>query len=144
VRQERFALLLARGLNQTDAYEAAGFKRSGASASKAARKPGVAARVREMQNHAAHRCRVTLASLIEKAEDARELAMFLGQPAAAIAAIKEIGVLTGLRVEKRDDTVRTVDDLSDEELIRIARGETPPLLEERVWEEPLLPSPLSR
>jgi hypothetical protein len=123
-RQERFAHFIAKGMSQIDAYEAAGYRRCGKAASVAARRPGVAARVRELRHRASSRTHVTLVSLIEKAEDARVLAMQNNQPSAAVLAIKEIGILSGLRVEKRDTSIRSVEQLSDDELMRIARGET--------------------
>lgn len=123
-RQERFALFLSKGMSQIEAYEAAGYRGCSKAASRAARRPGVAARVRELRHRAASRTHVTLASLIEKAEAARVLAMQNNQPGAAILAIKEIGILSGLRVQKRDSTIRSVEQMSDDELIRIARGET--------------------
>lgn len=122
MRQERFAMFLARGLSQIDAYSAAGFKRSSAGASRAARRPGIAARVRELQNGAARRARISLTSLLEKLEDARLLAMNEGQAAAAVAAVREMAILTGIRVEKHASAVRTVNELSDEELMMIASG----------------------
>jgi phage terminase small subunit len=45
---------------------------------------------------------VTVESLINEAEQARRGAMAAGQYAAAIAAIKEKGVLSGQRVERRE------------------------------------------
>lgn len=119
-RQERFAHFIARGLSQIDAYEAAGYSRCGKAASRAARRPGVAARVRELRHRATSRAHVTLASLLEKAEDARVLAMQNNQPGAAVQAIKEIGILSGLRVEKRDSSIRSVHQLTDDELMQIA------------------------
>jgi hypothetical protein len=123
-RQERFAHFIAQGMSQIDAYEAAGYSRCGKAASLAARKPGVAARVQELRYKAVSRAQVTLESLLEKAEDARVLAMQNGQPGAAILAIKEIGILSGIRVEKRNTMIdRPIEQLTDDELTRIARGE---------------------
>jgi hypothetical protein len=45
---------------------------------------------------------VTVESLINEAEDARVAAMEAGQFSAAIAAIKEKGVLSGKRVERSE------------------------------------------
>jgi phage terminase small subunit len=121
-REERFAMFLAKGLNQTEAYEAAGYKRSGASASKAAQKPGVIARVKELRHQAAYRTRVTLRSLLEQAEDARFGAMTDKQYSAAVAAIREKGILSGLRVEKRNNISRPLNQMSDAELLAIAQS----------------------
>jgi phage portal protein BeeE len=65
---------------------------------------------------------MTIERLIAKAEQALEIALQNQQASAAIAAIKEIGVLTGLRVEKRETARGTASDLSDDELAEIARG----------------------
>jgi hypothetical protein len=124
-REERFAMFLARGMNQTDAYEAAGYKRSGASASKAAKKTGVIARVKELRHQAAYRTRVTLSSLLDQAEDARFGAMTDKQYSAAVAAIREKGILSGIRVEKRDNLVRSINQMSDAELEAIVRAGSP-------------------
>ena len=51
---------------------------------------------------AAERAVITRQSLIEKAEAARVGAMEAGQYSAAVAAIKEIGVLTGIRIERSE------------------------------------------
>jgi hypothetical protein len=45
---------------------------------------------------------ITKETLIAKAEEVRVQAMENRQLSAAIAAIKEIGVLTGLRIERRE------------------------------------------
>jgi phage terminase small subunit len=122
-RQELFVLKLVEGLNRTDAYKAAGFTGGQPAASYLYRQPQIAARRAELLAGVAAETGVTAARLIEKAEAAYELAMATQQPAAAIAAIKEIGILAGVRVEKRANTIRGVNELSDEELMAIARGE---------------------
>jgi hypothetical protein len=50
----------------------------------------------------AERAAVTVESLIDEAEQARYGAMEAGQYAAAVAAVKEKGVLSGKRVERRE------------------------------------------
>lgn len=65
---------------------------------------------------------MTLEDLIAKAEQALAIALQNQQASAAITAIKEIGVLTGLRVEKREHMSGNVSDLSDDELTDIARS----------------------
>jgi hypothetical protein len=50
--------------------------------------------------------------------------MQLGQCSAAIAAVREIGILTGLRIRRSERLQRNVNDLSDDELVAIARGES--------------------
>lgn len=65
---------------------------------------------------------MTLEHLIAKAEQALAIALQNQQASAAIAAIKEIGVLSGLRVEKREHTRASASDLSDDELADIIRS----------------------
>jgi phage terminase small subunit len=59
-------------------------------------------RVQQITAVGAERAAVTVESLINEAEQARQGAMEAGQYAAAIAAIKEKGVLSGQRVERRE------------------------------------------
>lgn len=65
---------------------------------------------------------MTIERLIASAEQALAIALQNQQASAAIAAIKEIGVLSGLRIEKREHTRISANDLSDDELADIARG----------------------
>jgi phage terminase small subunit len=101
-RYERFAQLLASGKTATGAHEEAGFKRSRHNASHLAAKPEIGARVQQITTVAAERAVVTVESLIAEAEEARAAAMADGQYAAAVAAIKEKGVLSGKRIERRE------------------------------------------
>ena len=75
-----------------------------------------------MQNRAAKRAEVTVESLIAEAEAVRKAAFDAGQFSPAIAAIKEKGILSGVRVEKRENLNRDAGNLSDEELEDIALG----------------------
>jgi phage terminase small subunit len=117
-RHERFAQLLASGKTATEAHQLAGFKRDRGNASRLATDSEIRERVQQITavgaeraavtvesliNEAeAERAAVTVESLINEAEQARRGAMAAGQYAAAIAAIKEKGVLSGQRVERRE------------------------------------------
>jgi len=105
-RHELFVQGVAKGLNATQAYKSAGYEAEGnaaeVSACKLLRHPKVVARLEQLKNRLAAKIDVTLASLIAEAESARVLAMSIDQPSAAVAAIKEKGVLAGLRVEKAE------------------------------------------
>jgi phage terminase small subunit len=112
-RRERFSQLLASGKTATDAYELAGYKRDAGNSSHLAKSDKITSRVQELTTEAlererktaavaAERCVVTRQSLIEKAEAIYVQAREAGQTSAAIAALKEIGVLTGIRVERRE------------------------------------------
>lgn len=105
-RHERFAQELAKGMSQTEAYKLAGYSASDETARRTASvlmtKHDVVARVAELQQRGAVRAEVTVESLIGEAEEARLLAVKLNNPAAAVAAIREKGVLSGKRIERSE------------------------------------------
>jgi hypothetical protein len=115
-RHELFAQALAAGKTASEAYGQAGYKPDDGHACRLAGIGKVRARVAELQSKAASRAEITLASLLDEAEEARRLAIQMKNPAAAIAAIKEKGVLSGIRVEKRENTNRKVEEMTDDEL----------------------------
>ncbi len=113
-RHELFAQELAKGTTADKSYVIAGFKEHRSNAAGLARKKHILARVAELQDErlkadteatalAAKALSIDKQWLMEKAEDARAQAMTNGQPAAAVSAIKELGILSGFRVEKRQD-----------------------------------------
>ena len=101
-RRERIAQLLASGKTATEAHQLAGFKRDRGNASRLATDPEVRDRVQQITAVGAEHAAVTVESLIDEAEQARRGAMGAGQYAAAVAAVKEKGVLSGKRVERRE------------------------------------------
>jgi hypothetical protein len=137
-RHERFAQLLASGKNATAAYELAGYKRDPGNSSHLARSDEITNRVQEITSDmlereratakaAAERCVVTRQSLIQKAEALYEQAKKAGQTAAAVAALKEIGILSGIRIERSErgqpGEFDWLDRLNVEELRALANGE---------------------
>lgn len=122
-RHERFAQELAKGKSATEAHEAAGYSPNRGNASTLANDQSILKRVAELQERAAIKTEVTAVSLIEEAEEVRAKALAEGQFAAAIAAIREKGVLAGVRVEKRESTHKAdARSMSDDELAIIARA----------------------
>ena len=119
-RHERFTQLLAaapKGMTVTDAYEKAGYRRNDGNASTLARHPQVQGRLKEIKGELAEKAVVTAESLMKEAEEVRVRAMERGQLNAAVAAIKEKGVLSGKRVERSEvGGPGQFDHLSDEEL----------------------------
>ena len=101
-RHELFAQLLASGKTATEAHQLAGFKRDRGNASRLATDPEIHDRVQQITAVGAEHAAVTVESLIDEAEQARRGAMGAGQYAAAVAAVKEKGVLSGKRVERRE------------------------------------------
>lgn len=127
-QQEKFCRNIVEGMSQAEAYRQAGYSDNGDNAKVCASRlltnANVSARIAELRKSATEETEVTLQWLIDQAvgvlEDARED----GSHAASIAAIKELGVLTGERVEKRqnENTNRDASEYSRAELLAIAKG----------------------
>lgn len=116
-RWERFAQELAKSKTAAEAYIAAGYKKSRKNASRLKTNEDILARMAELQARASEGLNVTLQWLIEKAEEARALAMSNGQASAAVMAVKELGVLSGKRIERSEHgEPGEFDRMSDEEL----------------------------
>lgn len=132
-RHEKFAQLLALGLVILKAYVEAGYASSTRSAAELAARPAIRARIEQLrveQAAMAAEHNVTAKSLISDAIRCRDGAIMLGQMGAAVSAIKELGILTGFRIEKREQMRRiTAEMLSDDELAAIAAAGRPALLE---------------
>jgi diketogulonate reductase-like aldo/keto reductase len=128
-QQERFCQLVVSGKNQTEAYKLAGYKGSGKqlgdNASRLIANDRVQARIAELRQTAAEKAQIDLQWLIDKGVAILEAAEKADAYGPAVSALKEVGILTGFRIEKSDRTNRTVEDTSDltrDELYRIARG----------------------
>jgi hypothetical protein len=136
-RHERFSQLLASGKCATDAYELAGYRRSHSNGPNLARTEEINTRVAQITTEnwekerasaavAAERRAITRESLIEKAEAVLAGAMEAGQFSAATAAIREIGVLSGKRIERSESGMpgefEWLENLSVEELGLLAQG----------------------
>jgi phage terminase small subunit len=97
---------LTNGQNAQAAYLAAYPKckanAAAASASRLLKDVKIQQRINSAQTKVAERTEHTLESLVKDAYDVFGEARADGQFAAAIAAIKEVGVLTGLRVERQE------------------------------------------
>lgn len=133
-RHEKFAQLLALGMIALKAYIEAGYQQSKGNAAQLAASPVIRARVdalRADQAALAAEYEVTAKSLISDAIRCRDLGIQLGQVGAAVSAIKELGILSGLRVERREQTRKiSAEMLSDDELAAIiAAGPRPLQLE---------------
>ncbi len=104
-RHERFAQALAKGLSQSEAYEEAGYKPSRSAAARLAADVNICERVAAIQNRAAERTEITVASITErllaiatKAEKSEEAPMLQ----AARASLMDAAKLNGLVVDKGD------------------------------------------
>ncbi len=122
-QQERFCRAIVEGMNQTDAYKAAGYKCKDdnvakVNASRLLTNANVCERIAELRKPIAAQTSVTLAWLIQQAQEVLIAAKADASHAASIAAIKELGILSGERIEQSIRTNRniTVDEYSDEDL----------------------------
>jgi hypothetical protein len=137
--RELFSQLLFQGFAAVDAYEKAGYKRHDGNASVLARHPEVQARLEEMRGGVekirgeqtdlpvgtraiAARAKVTAESLVEMARRTYNHAMESKQFGAANGSIREMGVLSGVRIERAEiGTPGEFDHLSDDELLAALR-----------------------
>ena len=112
-RHERFAQFLAGGKSATDAYELVGYKRSHSNGPALAKTEEIRERVAQINAErlererataaaAAERAVITRQRLIEMALEARKGALEAKQYSAAVAATKEIGILSGIRIERSE------------------------------------------
>jgi hypothetical protein len=123
-RQELVAQALASGATKFDAYAAAGYAPDYGNASRLTGKDKVKERVAEIQAGGVELAQFTLATLVAAADEVRELAIEHRQLSAAVSAIKEVGTLTGLRIDRRvvgspNEFAR----MSDEELMQLVVDE---------------------
>lgn len=102
-RHERFAQALAKGLSQSEAYEDAGYKPSRSAAARLAADVNICERVSAIQNRAAERTEISVASITERllaiatrAEKSGDAPMLQ----AARASLMDAAKLNGLVVEK--------------------------------------------
>lgn len=103
-KHERFAQLLAKGLTADEAYEQAGYKPDRGNASRLTANHNVQTRVAEIQERAAIRAEITVASITErllaiaeKAESKDEAPML----SVARASLMDAAKLNGLVVDRQ-------------------------------------------
>jgi phage terminase small subunit len=111
--------------NATQACLRAGYKPAGARVQGAVNLalPNIAQEIERVRANEAKSNAITTASLLAELDEARELALSLGQASAAVQATKERAIIAGLRVERSERMTRNVNDLSDDELVAIAQGQ---------------------
>jgi phage terminase small subunit len=131
-RHERFAQLVSEGKSATAAMKEAGYS-DGRNSWRLMNNEAIRGRIDELLARGAERAEVTVASLLEELEVARQLAMQKGQASAAVQATMGKAKLTGLIVDRREvGSAGEFDHLTDEELVaeatRMARelGLLPP------------------
>ena len=124
-RRERLAQELAKGKTKTEAMQVAGYS-DPRNSTRLTNNDEIARRVDELQERVAKKAEVTLETLTQELDEARNIAIELGQPSAMVAATREKAILLGIRVEKRE-SVHKADPkaMTDDELALIACGGSP-------------------
>lgn len=132
-RYERFAQELAKGETGDAAYVAAGYAKNRCNAARLKSNETIQNRIKELTIGVAQRAEITVDLLIGYLHEARILAAKTNQPNAIVAAVKEMGILSGKRIEKHENTNRNISEMSDDDLAAIAAtgrrdapAETPP------------------
>ena len=106
-RYEAMCQMMANmDITQEQAAKEAGFSQSKSTVSRIANTPEFQARLQQLRTRKAEKaaiaCDVTTELLIGYCEQARQMAEQLKQPQSVIAAIKEMGVLSGKRIERSE------------------------------------------
>jgi hypothetical protein len=134
IKHENFCKgIVLDGLSPPNAYEAAGFVRSRQNAHKLLHRHDVKLRIDELRDEqeqihaqavqkAVKNKAITLEGLIEQAQEIQRLAVQDKVYGAGVSALREVGVLTGYRVERQlsksqVQQVGSIEEFSDEDLL---------------------------
>lgn len=129
-RQELFAQHVASGTTLIEAHEAAGYTPDYGNASHLTSNHNVKQRIEELQQYTCDLTQFTVASLVARADELRALAIKESQISAGVAAVKEIGILTGLRIDRREvGAPGEFERLSDDELKHFIASENAKMIE---------------
>ena len=99
-RHEKFALALFEGKSAHQAYIDAGYKQCRQNAARLMTKDDIQARLLELQTAVAKKSEVTVQSLLDELEYARQRADSLDQLSACVKAVSEKAKISGLLVQK--------------------------------------------
>ncbi len=101
-RHEKFAQNVAKGNSATQALKAAGYRSGHTNVGKFMSNYAIRARIAELQAQQEENLLITREFLLAKAEAARAGAMGAQQFSAAVSAVKELGILSGHRIERTE------------------------------------------
>jgi 3-oxoacyl-(acyl-carrier-protein) synthase len=127
-RRELYCQNRARGLNEVDAHETAGFKRNRGNAARLNAEESIVSRIAELNTKAAEEAVVDATWIRKKLKQNAEVCMTLGStfaPSAANKALELLGKDKGMFVDRRLIGVRNIDDMTEEELLEFLGGEPP-------------------
>lgn len=125
-RHEKFAQEMAKAKTATAAMAAAGYS-DPRNSTRLTKNDEIRRRIEELKERGAARAEVTVASLLGELEEARLLALKLGQASAAAQCSMGKAKITGHIIDRREvGNVGAFDDLTDEQLVeeaaRLARS----------------------
>ena len=101
-KHELFALELSKGVDATQAYVNAGYKRNFGNASALKSKQKVQARLAELKGELTSSSKVTAESLVRELDEIRSLAVTAGQQSAAVQAVMGKAKILGLVIDRRE------------------------------------------
>ena len=118
-RHEKFAQEIAKAKTATAAMAAAGYS-DPRNSTRLTKNDEIRKRIEELQQRGAARAEVSVASLLSELEEARLLALKLGQASARQCSMGKAKIL-GLIIDRREvGDVGAFDDLTDEQLVEEA------------------------
>lgn len=130
-KREQYAQLRAKGLGKQAAAVSAGYADHSGAGAQAEESVEVAERIRELQTEAATNAGVTKEMVAEGLKAAAAIAQTQGDATGMVAAWKELGRMLGYyapevkKIQKsinQKDLRKALEDMSDEELLRLSRG----------------------
>jgi phage terminase small subunit len=132
-KQEAFAVAVASGMSQADAYRSAYNVKAVTkdevvyvSASKLMNDPKITIRVSELRDEVASKAKVTLGDLLNEADEARELARELKRPSEMISATNLKAELLGFKVKRNELTGKDGKDLiPKQKVLNLPKDATP-------------------
>ena len=125
-RHERFAQEITKAKTATAAMAAAGYT-DPRNSTRLMKNDEIRRRIDELKERGAARAEVSVASILGELEEARQLALKLGQASAAVAATMGKAKITGRIIDRREvGEAGAFDALTDEQLVeeavRLARS----------------------
>lgn len=122
LKQRAFVDGVLAGKSALQAYKDAGYSAHSAEANafRLMDHDGVKAAIDGVRVKSAEKAEITLEWLLQQGKDILVAAMHEGSHSAAVGALKEVGVLSGLRVERSERTnknMQSLDELSTEDIL---------------------------
>ncbi len=129
-RHERYCQLVVDGKGSEEAYRLAGYRHNSGNASRLRNSEPVIARIAEILEEraaitaqgvaaAVKAVKLSKQAIIEMLLEDRAAARAAGQTGAAIRAAELLGKELGMFIDRSDITVRTIDEMTDDEVRRL-------------------------